>query len=35
MTKLEQIKKIIQLDPKNSIAKLLAYENIKKIVEEK
>ena len=30
-----EIKAIIELDPQNSIAKSLAYENIKKIIEER
>ena len=31
----KEIKSVIALDPQNSIAKSLAYENIKKIIEER
>jgi hypothetical protein len=33
--KIEEIKRVIAKDPQNSIAKSLAYENIKKIIEER
>ena len=34
MTAIEEIKSIIAKEPNNTIAKMLAYENIKKIIEE-
>ena len=33
-TKLELIKEVLRKNPKNTIAKVLAYENIKKIIGE-